>query len=254
VLIQRVKASVRSVRFLYDLLSPSARKTARFRRELLHARQYCLSLPEIVSKPVFVKVGANDGITGDPFSDILLTNVKWTGLLIEPAPNCFDRLKAIFHDARRFSLEQVAIGATAGEAIFYYVDQKAAENLTDLPSWYDQLGSFDKNHILKHLDGVLEPFIIECKVEVFPLTDILRRNGIQDVHFLHIDTEGYDYEILKSFNLADQIAIAIFIEHKHLSGSERTEMRDLLRKCGYSVHDCGGDFFALNENARKGRH
>jgi FkbM family methyltransferase len=221
---------------------------------LLHARQYCLSLPEIVSKPVFVKVGANDGITGDPFSDILLTNVKWTGLLIEPAPNCFDRLKAIFHDARRFSLEQVAIGATAGEAIFYYVDQKAAENLTDLPSWYDQLGSFDKNHILKHLDGVLEPFIIECKVEVFPLTDILRRNGIQDVHFLHIDTEGYDYEILKSFNLADQIAIAIFIEHKHLSGSERTEMRDLLRKCGYSVHDCGGDFFALNENARKGRH
>ena len=89
-LVQRVKASFRSVRFLYGLLSPSARKVARFRRELLRARQYCMSLPEIVSEPVFVKVGANDGITGDPFSDILLSNVKWTGLLIEPAPNCFD--------------------------------------------------------------------------------------------------------------------------------------------------------------------
>jgi len=252
VIVQRVKTAIRSVPFVYGLLSPSARRMARFKRELLHARQYCMSIPEIVSKPVFVKVGANDGITGDPFSDILLANVRWTGLLIEPVPYCFDRLRANFHDARRFSLEQVAIGTTAGETTFYYVDRKAAETIPNLPGWYDQLGSFNKNHILKHLDGVLEPFIIECKVEVLPLADVLKRNGIQDVHFLHIDTEGYDHEVLKTFNLANPAPIAIFVEHVHLPESERTEMHDLLRKYGYSVHDCGGDFFAVKKAGQRG--
>jgi FkbM family methyltransferase len=208
-------------------------------------------VPEVVPKPVFVKVGANDGVTGDPFSDILLANAKWTGLLIEPVPYCFDRLRANFHDARRFSLEQVAIGATAGEATFYYVDQKAVESLPNLPSWYDQLGSFDKNHILKHLDGALAPFIIECRIEVLPLTEVLRKNGIQDVHLLHIDTEGYDYEVLKTLDLSHHAPVAILVEHRHLPAAQKTEMHNLLHEYGYSVHDCGGDYFAVNNKAKK---
>lgn len=239
-LVQRVKAAIRSVPLLYRLLS---------RLELERARQYCRGVPHIISRPVFVKVGANDGLTGDPLSDILLANEKWTGLLIEPVPYCFERLKANFHDGRRFFLEQVAIGTAAGEATFYYVNQKATESIPNLPSWYDQLGSFDKNHILKQLGGVLAPFIIERKVEVLPLTEVLRRNGIQEMHLLHIDTEGYDYEILKTLNLASQAPIAIFLEHKLLPVAQRTEMSNLLREHGYSVHDCGSDYFAVNKNA-----
>jgi FkbM family methyltransferase len=202
-------------------------------------------VPRLVAKPVFVKVGANDGITGDPLSDVLLANAKWKGLLIEPVPYCFDRLQKVFHDAERFTLEQVAIGEAVGKSTFYYVDEKAVESIPNLPSWYDQLGSFDKNHILKHLDGALAPFIVEHDVEVLPLSDVLTRNGIRDVHLLHIDTEGYDYEVLKTLDLAKQSPTAIFIEHKHLPAAKKTEMGSLLRKHGYSVHDCGSDYFAV---------
>jgi FkbM family methyltransferase len=184
--------------------------------ELARARQFCASLAQEISNPVFVKVGANDGTTGDPFSDILLADVRWKGLLIEPVPYCFDRLRTAFRDEKRFSLEQAAIGATAGEATFYYVDEKAAANLPDLPNWYDQLGSFDKGHILKHLNGALAPFIIECTVKVFPLKDVLEKHGIAEVHVLHIDTEGHDYEVLKTVDFASCAPLAIFIEHKHL--------------------------------------
>jgi FkbM family methyltransferase len=205
----------------------------------------------VLSEPVFVKIGANDGMTGDPCSDILLANTNWRGLLIEPVPYCFDRLRANFKDPRRFCLEQVAIGASSGEATFYYVDSKAIQSIPWLPPWFDQLGSFDRNHIAKQLDGVLGPFIIECKVRVCPLSDVLMRNRIEDVHLLHVDTEGHDYEVLKTLDFEKYAPLSIFVEHKHLSGAQRTGVVRLLRKHGYSVRNCGGDYFAVNKEANK---
>jgi FkbM family methyltransferase len=199
---------------------------------------------------VFVKVGANDGVSGDLVSDILLANEEWRGLLIEPVPYVFDRLRANFHDARRFSLEQVAIGASAGQAVFYYVDAEAMASIPGLPDWYDQLGSFDKHHITKHLDGALTPFIVESMVEVRPMTDLLKKSGIREVHLLHIDTEGYDYEILKTVDLTQEAPWAILVEHRHLPGSQKAEMLALLRDHGYFVDDCGTDYFATHKGTR----
>ena len=212
--------------------------------EVEQFRNYCLELSRAAPEPVFVKVGANDGITGDPCSDILLANTNWRGLLIEPVPYCFDRLKANFKDTQRFCFEQVAIGAPAGHASFYYVDAKANQAVPDLPPWFDQLGSFDRNHIVKHLNGRLEPFIIECKVEVCPLSDLIVRNRIQKVHLLHVDAEGHDYEVLKTLDFAQHAPMSIFIEHRHLSRARRSDMLRLLRQHGYAVRDCGADYFA----------
>jgi FkbM family methyltransferase len=156
-----------------------------------------------------------------------------------------------FQDSRRFRLEQVAIGAASEQLSFYYVDTKAKQELPNLPTWFDQLGSFDRNHIMKHLDGILEPFIVECKVRVFPLSEVLARNRIQDVHLLHIDTEGHDYEVLKSVDFSQHVPLSIFLEHKHLSDGQRAETINLLHRNGYSVHDCGGDYFAVNQRANK---
>jgi len=218
-------------------------------KEFEHSRfrNYCLNLAKVISEPVFVKVGANDGITGDPCSDILIAATNWKGLLIEPVPYCFDRLRANFQDQRRFRFEQIAIGASAGEAPFYYVDSNAIHCIPSLPTWFDQLGSFDKEHILKHLDGVLKPFIIECKIQVCPLADALARNGIQEVHLLHVDTEGHDCEVLKSLDFAKCTPLLIFVEHKHLPEANKTQMLHLLQEHGYSVRDCGSDYFAVNE-------
>ncbi len=249
-LVQRTKNAIKSIPFLYNLLRPLLSTSSRMERVQARARQYCSSLPQVVSDPVFVKVGANDGISDDPLSDILLANAKWKGLLIEPVPYCFDHIRATFHDAQRFTLEQVAIGATTGKAIFYYVDEKAAKCIPDLPDWYDKLGSFDKNNILKHLNGVVEPFIVEHYVEVLPLSDVLKRNGIRKVHLLHIDTEGHDYEVLKTLDFANMAPIAIFLEHKHLPSTQKAEVLSLLRKHGYSVGDCGADYFAVNKKAK----
>jgi len=80
----------------------------------------------------------------------------------------------------------------------------------------------------------------------------LKKNCIQDIHFLQIDTEGYDYEILKTLDFANQSPVMIIIEHIHLSNAHKTEMVNLLRKYSYSIHYCGIDLFALNKEAYKG--
>jgi len=220
------------------------------KKQMERFRQYCSYLPTVVPDPMFVKVGAHDGITGDPCSDILLAETRWKGLLIEPVPHCFDRLRANFHDEQRFSVEQIAISATAREAPFYYVNPKAREILK-LPNWFDQIGSLKKNGLMKIWNGVLAPFIVECKVEVRPLADLLSENEIRDVHLLHIDTEGHDYEVLKSLDFADLAPVVIFVEHKCLSDTQKAEMLHFLRRQGYSVYNCGGDYFALDKKAYK---
>lgn len=250
--VEKLRAVVGSAppfhRLLVNLVPQArAREVARFRR-------YCLSLSRVVPEPVFVKIGANDGVAGDPISDILLADTNWRGLLIEPVPYCFDRLKANFQDTHRFCLEQVAIGATAGQASFYYVDSKANQYMPGLPLWFDRIGSFDRNHILKHLKGRLEPFIIECKVQVCTLSAVLMRNRIQDVHLLQVDTEGHDYEVLKTVDFSKHAPLSIFVEHRHLPRAQKSEMRRILREHGYSIRDCGADYFAVNEEANRRLH
>jgi FkbM family methyltransferase len=254
--IEKAKAAIKSMPIAYTILRPVVTlirwpQHSLFRHAMKRFRQYCSELQEFVPEPIFVKVGANDGITGDPCSDLLLAINKWKGLLIEPVPYCVDRLKANFHDSRRFSIEQVAIGSTVGEKSFYYVDQAARETIPNLPSWFDQLGSFNKSNIIKYLNGVLAPFIIECTVEVSTLSDVLDKNGIRNFHLLHIDAEGYDYEVLKTLDLLNHAPPVIFVEHKELPGAQKKMMLRHLHKHGYSVRDCGEDYFAINKEANK---
>lgn len=248
-LIRETKEALRSVPVLGPVLRAVVRPFRGTRPVEISVRQYCLNLPKFVPQPVFVNIGANDGITNDPVSDILLADTRWKGMLVEPVPSCFKRLSANFSDRRRFFLEQVAIGKVDGTAIFYSVDERAAEAIPNLPEWWDELGSFDRNHIVKHLDGALEPFIEEWHVPIRTLPGLLAKNGMESIQFLQIDTEGYDYEVLKSVDLSNRPPEAILAEYKNLPAGQSAEMLRLLRQNGYRVDFCGGDYFAIHRKS-----
>jgi FkbM family methyltransferase len=240
--------------------NPSFRRFAITARSVLRPtaddllRRLVRTAPKYVDRPIFVKVGANDGVTGDPFGYSLLNNRQWKGVLVEPVPYCIDKLQRIYSDKTRFTIDQSAVGSTSGTGKFYYVSEAARNSLPDLPEWYDQLGSFDRQHIIKHLDGKLEPFIVTADVDVEPLSNILRRHQLSYVTLLHVDTEGYDLEVLKSLGIPSLCPSWIMIEHKHLSGVDRTEMISILDSGGYDISDTGSDFFAMHRKANHGLH
>lgn len=177
---------------------------------------------------------------------------RWSGILIEPVPYCIDRLKRVYTDDKRFTIVQNAVGNTPGVANFYYVSEAAKEALPNLPEWYDQLGSFSREHIVRHLNGTLEPFIETAAIDVVPLIDILKSHHVSEITLLHIDTEGFDLEVLKSLGLPKLCPSWIMLEHSQLSAPDRREMLSILRSNDYDVIDLGSDFFGYHGKAKEG--
>lgn len=206
------------------------------------------SIEREYASPLFVKVGANDGVTGDPCGDYFLKHKSWKGLLIEPVEYCANKLRAVYNDKSRFIIEQSAIGATQESRRFYYLAEGAKKVLNDLPFWYDQIGSFDRRHITKHFDFNIEHHICQVDVEVNPLSVILNRFGFLDASFLHIDTEGADLEVLSSLNFSETFPDAILVEYVHLSDSDFYVMIDLLKKYKYQIRHANNDLLALSED------
>lgn len=244
--VQRLKSIAAATPLLKHLIVAVRAKLAK--RTIDRLNQYLFQVTQEVDPALFVKVGANDGLTGDPCGDIFLTNPNWHGILIEPVPYCVERLQKVYSDSDRFVIEQVAVDTTSGSATFYYVSEEAKGLFSELPEWYDQLGSFDRNHILKHLDGKLERFIITAGVNVEPLGTVLRRNNVKRIDLLQVDTEGHDLQVLKSLDFTEYTPRAIFVEHKHLSPDDRHAMKTLLQQNGYTVLNARGDYFALHQS------
>ena len=193
----------------------------------------------------FVQVGSNDGIQGDPLHEIIIANKHWRGIFIEPVGFLFERLKQNYENADRFIFEKKAIAPNRGVIDFYYVSEKAKAELGDaLPNWYDQLGSFDKNHILKHLDGILEPYIISEGINTSPLQDIFDKHKVTNVDLIHIDAEGYDFKVLSTIDFSRYKPSVILYEHKHLSDVDRKSAESLLKQNGYSCIQYAEDTLA----------
>lgn len=195
----------------------------------------------------FVQIGSNDGVHGDPLCSMIKRNTSWKGIFVEPVDYLFSRLKQNYGYAERFVFEKAAIGPRDQSAAFYYVSEKAKEALGDtLPDWYDQLGSFSRDHIIKHMDGILEPYIVEERMQCVHLQDLLDKQNVKRVDLLHVDTEGFDFVVLSQFDFRKYRPYVVLYEHKHLAERDQKKARSLLRKAGYIQHDYSrGDSLAI---------
>lgn len=196
-----------------------------------------------------VQIGSNDGVTGDPIYQLAMKKNHCKVLLVEPVPYLFKKLKENYPDSKRFIFENVAINHGSKQT-FYYVNKNAINEVEKLPQWYDQLGSFYKENITKHLDGVLESHIEEIIIEGISLKELLERNAVKSLDLLHIDTEGYDWKILSQLDLNTYKPTIILFEHKHLKKNEKNEAVSFLN-WQYQIFRFNGDFLCLRKKTLK---
>lgn len=197
----------------------------------------------------FVQVGSNDGLQGDPIHDLIVSHKTWAGIFIEPVGFLFNRLKKNYGHTARFVFENVAIGNEKGTSRFYYVSESAKDE-PDLPYWHDQLGSFNQNHILQSLGGKVSPYIIEEEIDCLPLQEVLNRNQVSAIDLIHIDTEGFDYQVLSQVDLSKYKPVIILFEHHHLIGGEFEKAGSLLHRAGYQLFEYGADTLAVRRRHR----
>jgi len=94
---------------------------------------------------VFLTVGAFDGLANDPLSRFVLTH-DCRGVLIEPQPAVYARLRENFRDCPRGELLNAAVDAVSGSRELYYV----AKSNGVLADWTEQIASFQLAHVRKH--------------------------------------------------------------------------------------------------------
>jgi FkbM family methyltransferase len=193
-----------------------------------------------------VQVGSNDGVQGDPLHVLFKERPGWRALFVEPVPALFARLKASYPDTRRFSFANVAISDRGATMTFYSVTENARSQLgVSLPYWFDQLGSFNREHILRHLDGKLEPYIVEIDVTAVRLDTLLHQHGVERVDLLHSDTEGHDLIVISGLDFSRFRPRAILYEHRHLSVDDQKKALALLETHGYVSTELEGDTLAV---------
>jgi len=195
---------------------------------------------------IFLQVGSNEGFTADPINPYII-KYKWTGLLVEPIPYLFEKLKNNYasYDNKLF-FENAAISDKDGEQTFYRLKISDDPNL---PKWYDQIGSFKKEVVLKHRNRIpnFDALFIEDKVKTTSFDSLFKKHNLHSFDLIHIDTEGYDYEILKLLNLKDIDADVVLFEDKHLDTLSYKNAVRSLRRLNYKLYRHGGDTIAINK-------
>jgi FkbM family methyltransferase len=174
-----------------------------------------------------VQIGSNDGVTHDPLHKLFLERSNWQVVLVEPIPAIFAQLKANYPNESRFSFEQLAVN-DGKDATFYFIDPNDQYIQEQFPEWASMLGSFDRKHIEKHLDGALTPYIKEMSISSVTLAELLAKHKVEKLHLLHIDAEGYDWKILQQLDLDVYKPKVILFEYYHLSAEEITAAKAFL--------------------------
>ena len=172
----------------------------------------------------FVQIGANDGVSHDPIRQYI-ERFRWRGILVEPQPNVFERLKRNYASQPQLSFENAALAAHGESAILYSV---VADDATT------GMASFDRSLLTKQLP--LGTKVLELSVPTLTLDALLRKHAVSSIHLLQIDAEGYDFEIIKMVDFSRVRPSVIHYEHRHLHESDRQACEELLAVNGYRVH------------------
>ncbi|MDB5200763.1 MAG: hypothetical protein JWQ27_172 [Ferruginibacter sp.] len=192
----------------------------------------------------FIQVGANDGLTGDSLREYII-RYKWQGVLVEPVPYVFARLVENYQAVEGLNFENSAIGSSDGLLNFYSLaefDLQGNKLFSDTEKYkIDQLGSFDKETLLKHayMHQDFEKLIREIKVPTIPFSQLCAKYQVQKIGLLQLDVEGYDYEILKDINFATLQPSIVIFEHQHM---KKLHYKAIVKKLSVS----GYDFFVDN--------
>jgi FkbM family methyltransferase len=163
----------------------------------------------------FVEFGATNGLY-DSNTYLLETEFLWTGILAEPAKVWMKQLKA---NRPKSFIETLCVWKDSNSSLTF--------NETVNPA-FSTIGSFsDKDgHMKARRRGR------KYEVNTISLNDLLTKHQApKDIDYLSIDTEGSEYEILKSFNFGVYNIRIITVEHNYMP--QRELIFALLTSFGY---------------------
>lgn len=200
----------------------------------------------------FIQIGANDGNWNDPIYKFIRRD-NWTGILIEPQIVIYQRLINNYKNIKNLLFENAAVDAVEGERNLFKISFSNSQ-------WASGISSFIKNDIQKLIDagyvermakaeGINPPedqkeWIISEKVKVISLKNLISKHMVKKIDLIMIDTEGYDFEVIKTIPFELIKPTVIIYEHTHFDETTKNECSEYLIKTGYRLTDTESDTIA----------
>lgn len=201
-----------------------------------------------------VQVGANDGITNDPIHKFIKRD-GWEGVLLEPQKYVFEKfLQPLYSKTRGIITVNAALDRTDGYKPVYKISASNSRWATGLTSFNREVleKALSSGYIEKQakkeglrIEDSAASLITEEKVECISPETLITRYNLDRIDWLQIDTEGYDYEIIKMFNIEKTKPCVIVYENLHLPEEQKKECREMLEKNGYRCRDFGPNSLAV---------
>jgi len=177
----------------------------------------------------FIQVGANNGVRYDPIFRVV-NEMNIEGIVIEPIKEYYDELIKNYSKNSGVIPVNVAIYSENTNLAMYRVSKNS-----DLPDWANGIASLDPNHHKK--TKIPEVNMIKETVQGITFEVLIKDYNINRVDFLQIDTEGYDYNILKLFPFDKFKPKLIHFEHSlengNMSFEQYDEIHSMLIRMGY---------------------
>ncbi|MFW6275458.1 MAG: FkbM family methyltransferase [bacterium] len=202
-----------------------------------------------------VQVGANDGINQDPIHKFIRRD-GWKGVLLEPQKNVYQAfLKPLHANAPDVHTLNAALSHKDGQQPIYRIAFSSERWATGLTSFRKEVleEAIDTGHVARcakksgiSLPENKEDYITEDIIEAVSPKTLLNRYDIKQIDWLQIDTEGFDFEVIKMFDIAVSKPRVIVFEHSHLSVSELAACNEHLKKHEYRYSQFGGNTLAIH--------
>jgi len=163
----------------------------------------------------FIEAGACDGY----FSSntwILESKHGWTGVLCEPARSWLESLKS----SRRCIIDARALWRVSGEKISFH--ETESPNLSTIATFSEM-----DIHATTRKGGQI------YEVEAISLFDLLNLHDLPPfIHFVSLDTEGSEFEILRHFPFGEYSFGLLVCEHNN--SPTRKQLEELLVNVGFT--------------------
>jgi FkbM family methyltransferase len=167
----------------------------------------------------FLQIGAFDGVASDHLRRAI-TSGDCEGILVEPQPPVFERLKQNYAHVAGLTFLNVAIDRESGVRPFYTTRNRSSV-----------LASFDKHNLTKH--GISDDQIVAETMRCMTVAEALASAQFDEIDLLQIDAEGYDWQIIQSIDFEQLRPAIVRFEIAHLPQADREACLAHLHRYGY---------------------
>ena len=193
-----------------------------------------------------VNIGALDGVSFDG-TEYYIRRYGWRGLFVEPVLELYQRLRVFYRDRDDMRFERAAIADSDGETTMMRI-APAIVDAGDVD--YGFLGMSSLLPVRNGLKSdaardVVERHAERITVPCMTVSTLLEKHAVEAIDVLHIDVEGYDWMVLRQFDLVRYQPAVVRIEQLNLAAEETAAARAFLAHAGLEVVEAYDELLGL---------